>query len=194
MSIDTASMDSAPSGSSSKNAFRVSVSLPGLPQMILPVSWSDTRVKYRWCLRQEISSTPMSTSPHSRSGSSTSTATRSQIAPTVRHEVRAKPATVVLSVLVASHVPGERPPLGPHAVLRAAKSPAPQHDPANPATHVQVPPRRVDLTRVVAVPCREPASRTRQPPPAQPDRHPQLAVDDGSLADPHTGQLQDSVQ
>jgi hypothetical protein len=40
MSIDTASMDSAPSGSSSKNAFRVSVSLPGLPQMILPVSWS----------------------------------------------------------------------------------------------------------------------------------------------------------
>ena len=104
MSIDTASMASAvPSGSSSKNALRVSVSLPGLPQMILPVSWSDTKVKYRWCVRQEISSTPMSTSPHSRSGSSTSATTRSQIAPTVRHEVRAKPATVVLSVLVTSH-------------------------------------------------------------------------------------------
>ena len=118
---------------------------------------------------------------------------------------RGESATVVLSVLVTSHAsrssksrvwpdPGERHPLGPHAVLRAGQSPAQQHDPANPATHVQVPPRRVDSTRVVAVPCREPASRTRQPPPAQPDPHPQLAVDDGNLADPHTRQLQDSVE
>lgn len=68
----------------------------GLPHTIVPVSWSDTRVRYRWCLRQEISSTPMSTSPDNRSGSSTSAATRSQIAPTVRHDMRAKRPTVVV--------------------------------------------------------------------------------------------------
>jgi hypothetical protein len=46
MSIDTASMPSAaPSGRASKNAHRVSVSRPGLPQTIFPVSWLDTKVK-----------------------------------------------------------------------------------------------------------------------------------------------------
>ena len=57
----------------------------------------------KWCLRQEISSTPMFTNPLSRSGSSTSAETRWHIAPTVRHATRANVATVDLSERVTSH-------------------------------------------------------------------------------------------
>jgi hypothetical protein len=80
-----------------------------------------------------------------------------------------QPRHQVLDVAgVAGPVSGEWHALHQQPVLGAPKPPAPQHDPADPATHVQL------------------AS-------AQPHRHPQLAVDEDGLTDPHTGQLEDSV-
>ena len=70
---------------------------------IVDVEWSLTRVRYLWCLRHEISSTPMSTRPSTRWGSMTSAATRSHMAPTVRQATRANVATVVLSERVTNH-------------------------------------------------------------------------------------------
>ena len=94
-SIETASIFSAaPAGSSSKNFPSVAASLPGAPHTMVDVAWSLTRVRYLWCLRQEISSTPMFTNPSNRFGSSTSAATRSHIAPTVRQATRSDKSTV----------------------------------------------------------------------------------------------------
>lgn len=103
-SIDTAStLDGPPSGRAEvKNASSVVAFLPGAPHTILPVSWLETSVRYLWCLRQEISSTPMLTSSLSRSGSSFSATTREHIAPTVRHVTRQNVDTVFLSHLPAS--------------------------------------------------------------------------------------------
>ena len=81
MSIETASMDRPAVGQLIEERVQGGGVLAGVAPDDLAVSWSETRVRYRWCFRQQISSTPMSTSPHSRSGSSPSPTTRSQIAP-----------------------------------------------------------------------------------------------------------------
>jgi len=78
-------------------------SCPGAPHTTVDVAWSVTNVRYLWCLRHEISSTPMFTNPLNRSGSRTSAETRWHIAPTVRHATRANVATVDLSERVTSH-------------------------------------------------------------------------------------------
>jgi hypothetical protein len=49
----------APAGRVSKNRPRAAAFFPAVPHTTLEVSWSLTRVRYLWCLRQEISSTPM---------------------------------------------------------------------------------------------------------------------------------------
>ena len=76
--IDTASIRSAAvTGNSSKNRPNAAASLPGgAPHGSSRCRDRRQGVKYLWCRRQEISSTPMSTSPASLVGSSFSAATR----------------------------------------------------------------------------------------------------------------------
>jgi hypothetical protein len=57
-----------------------------------------------------------------------------------------------------------------------------------------MPPGRVNLPRVIAMPCRVLTPRALQPTPTQHDRHPNLTVDDRDPADPDTGQIQDAVE
>src|SRR5512139_4115435 len=151
MSIDTASMDAPPSGTSSNKACRVAVSLPGLPHTMGPLSWSDTNVRYRWCMRQEISSTPTSTSPDRPIGvehvEDHSFADRAHGAPGHPGE-GAHGGLVGLGhqprhqILEVAGMPGirarERHALGQHTVPRAAQPPAPQENPTYPPAHVQM--------------------------------------------------------
>ncbi|MBW0010802.1 MAG: DUF4158 domain-containing protein [Pseudonocardiales bacterium] len=77
-------------------------------------------------------------------------------------------------------IPGEPRPhprtghsLGHHPVLRAPQPPPPQADPAHPTPQIQVPPGRVHLSRVTAMPAPELTMRAHQQPPGQtkPDTH-----------------------
>src|ERR1035437_8094553 len=144
----------------------------------------------KWCLRQEISSTPMFTNPLNRSGSSTSAETRWHIAPTVRHATRANVATVDLSerghggLVRTGHQPhhqvlkvgreprtgaGERDPFGDDTMDGAGQSPPAHPQPARAPAQVQMPPRRVNITAVIPAERRERTHRAGQHPPPQAD-------------------------
>jgi len=72
--------------------------------------------------------------------------------------------------------PRERHPLSAHAMLRAPQPPAPHLHPAHPPGEVEMPPRRVDLTGVIAVRRRERTQRAHQQLPRQPDGHQRVPV------------------
>jgi hypothetical protein len=95
---------------------------------------------------------------------------------------------------VARSRPCERHPLDPHAMLRAAQPSASHRDPANPPAHVQVPPARVNLPRVIPMPRREPAQWTNKATTSQPHCHPQFALNHSGVAHPNTRQVKDSVE
>ncbi len=138
--------------------------LPSVPQTILPVSWSDTIVRYLWWRRHEISSTPdldqIRESVEVEFVGDDPAADRADGAPGDAVERR----TVDLSVLVASHTArssksrvnpdpgaGEVHRLDQHPVLGAPQSPAAHREHTDASAQVEVPPRRVHLPGVVTM-------------------------------------------